>query len=264
MNYNYVPGANQLKFQYENESTPSDAKHVLLWSGGCDSTVLLYELLELYGKHNVIAISYNYPWLLDSKQKAESNHREAVKAKLKLRGDKFDGFTHVNFDIKQERCSDGSYLNAIGGGLPQAIGWLFLAPLYIPSGSYVYNGYIRSDDLTIRTHEYQEIFSNISKILDKDITLRMPYLYLSKSQIIEKLFDYNLYDETWYCEMPAGDGRRCLQCVPCKTHTAALVSLTMTTNNELVKSLAQREVDRINNDKNEHNQRPESSEITLD
>jgi 7-cyano-7-deazaguanine synthase in queuosine biosynthesis len=88
-----VPG-NQIHAQYG--SLDKDVTHYVLWSGGCDSTLLLYELLDTYGSNNVVAISYTYPWLVKEKYETERLHREAFKSKLS-----FEEISFQIFDIQK-------------------------------------------------------------------------------------------------------------------------------------------------------------------
>lgn len=239
----YVSGHNQLKVQYGMNTEEMDNKHFVLWSGGCDSTLLLYELLDMYGCENVVAVSYKYPWLLDNKYQTEKLHREAFKAKLKLRGDKFSNINHTEFEINSNTVS-GTPMHPLSGGNPQSVAWLLSVPLYTSSGAFVYTGTI-VEDLPLALNEYYEVFSNISKLLDRDITLRLPYLHLTKPQIVEKLFQYDLYEESWFCEMPLGINKPCDGCEPCITHISALCALEFTAKDDLVKIRARKELDKI-------------------
>lgn len=241
----YMPGVNQIRQTYKDFN--NKCKHYVLWSGGYDSTLVLYELLNAYGAENVIAISYRYPWLDPTKYENEKNHREAIKAKLKLRGKEFSNFTHVEFDISQTAIN-GDLLRAHSNmGLPQAAAWLLSIPLYVENHSCVYDGTIHDDDLTFQIDAYYKTFRNVSKIINKDIYLRQPYLYLNKSEILEKIFQYDLYEECWFCEMPVDIGKICCECKPCKTHLSALTVLSLTTKDEMVRMKALKEIDKIRN-----------------
>ena len=69
----YLPfksNMNHISASYQN--TESNSKHFVMWSGGCDSTLLLYELLDAYGSDKVVAISYIMPYLLRDKWKNTS------------------------------------------------------------------------------------------------------------------------------------------------------------------------------------------------
>ena len=245
-----VDGVNQIKYQYDND--PENSIHYVLWSGGCDSSLLLYELLDAYGCNRVVAVSYKYPWLDKEKYETERLHREAFKAKLKLRGEKFANINHTEFNISTKTVS-GNNIDTAPGGTPQAIAWILSIPLYAPSGYTIYTGAIKGDDLPLFIHEYSEIFSNIAKVLKRDINLRTPYLYLNKSQIIQKLIEYDLYEETWFCEEPKDVNKPCYKCTPCSTHISALCSLELMTTNDFIRSRCQKELAKIRKITNKEN-----------
>lgn len=219
-----------------------DSKHFIMWSGGADSTLLLYELLDAYGSDRVVAVSYTYPWLTCAKKSSEKGHRDAFKAKMKLKGDKYSNFKHITFDVNAEYEDPSQKFKSAPsvqqGGLPQAIAWLLTIPLYVPDNSYIYTGAIRTDDLTYWRKEYSDIVTNISEILCRDFVYREPYIQLEKHDVLEKLFLYGIYDTAWCCEMPTQIYKPCLQCAPCKTHLLALHFLMLRSSSEEVRVLA--------------------------
>lgn len=233
---------NTIKLSYGD--TGSSDKHYVLWSGGTDSTLCLYELLELYGVDNVIAVSFIYPWLDHDKVENERSHRKAIKEKLRLQLSLPKEIIHMEMTISAEMIS-GDYVSLGGGGLPQAVAWLSTIGLYVPDGGYVYCGAIKNDDLTVHMEPYHKMFEGIAGTLDRDITLREPYIMMEKYQVLDKLFQYGLYDVTWHCEMPQGLHKPCLKCIPCLTHQSALIMLTMNGSSEMIKFQAQKELDKI-------------------
>lgn len=217
------PHTNQISTTYPD--TRSNARHYVMWSGGTDSTLLLYELLKAYGPHKVTAISYKYPWLASGKVKSEKDHRLAFAAKMNIQG--LGGFQSTEVNITQETISGGFLASSAGAGLPQALAWLLSVPIYAEQDAYVYDGGIRNDDLTLRMEAYHSIIRGIAGVMQKGITFRTPYIYLTKAQILEKLIAYDLYDCTWYCEIPNEENTPCDHCVPCRTHIAALNELIL-------------------------------------
>lgn len=230
----YMYGANQVALTYEDAQDRHD--HYVMWSGGCDSTMLLYELLRAYGPERVVAVSYIYPWLTAQKVQNEKDHRIAFMAAMKLRG--LGDFRNLELKISQNNViGDTVWVNQ-GAGLPQAVAWLLSVPIYASDDSYIYTGAIRNDDLTLRLESYHELFHGLTGVLRKNIKLREPYLYLTKANIIEKLIKEDLYDLTWFCENPSdGHITPCGRCVPCKTHHSALIELQQATTDPKVKAI---------------------------
>lgn len=245
---------NMIDRTYFDKDQNKGRTHYVLWSGGTDSTLLLYELLGTYGSHNVVAISLKYPWLDERKWKSEQLHREAIKAKLALKGDRYKDFIHTEINITQQNISRRQLHLASQGtfAYPQAISWISIITVYMGNGSYLYTGGIRDDDLVIKRGEYHDLFVATARVLEKEITLREPYLYLTKPEILYKLFEYDLYDVTWFCEMPRDVNKICCLCNPCKTHLTALTVLTTPALNrrnipELIRMKAQHALEEICN-----------------
>ena len=260
--YPFLPNCNQI--QTGSWEDGKDSNHYLMWSGGTDSTLLLYELLDTYGPEHVFAITYKYPWLLDAKAQSEKFAREAIKAKLATIGPKFRGFSHTEITVTQEQIN-GSYMQAYqGGGLPQAVAWLLSVPIYASENSYIYDGGIRGDDLTLRLEEYHTLFRGVAGVMRKGLTLREPYLHYTKANVLEKLIGYDLYDVAWFCEQPDDVTTACYRCTPCTTHISALVELSITPRvSEFVKQRALKELDKIKKKREEHKGDSESSSKTL-
>lgn len=246
----YPCNINQILATYHNndKSTITDLKnkHYVLWSGGCDSTLLLYELLTTYGPENVVAFSYIYDWLDKRKIENEHYHRELFKKKMALQ--KLDTFVHIATTIHHTQLQGDNINPKQGGGLPQALGWLLDVPLFAENDSYIYDGGIRSYQLTIRLEDYHKMFDGMIGLMSKNIKLRHPYIYLDKANIIERLINYDIYDTTWFCEMPLEDGSPCLTCDCCKDHMTGLLSLNMRDlTDNYIYEFVNRELDKFRN-----------------
>lgn len=218
---NMFYGKNHIREAYAKDTMADESDHFVFWSGGCDSTLLLYELLDAYGPDKVTAVSYRFPWLYDKKAKSEQHCRELFLMKMRNRG--LYPFNYIEMDVGIKEVLGN--IQARPSGLPQSCSWLLSIPVFIPEGSYIYEGGIKEDELTMYRTEYEQVFTNMCSILDKRLILRRPYIYFNKHEIIDKLFKYDLYDCTWHCEIPSDVGCRCGKCVPCRTHQAALLYL---------------------------------------
>jgi 7-cyano-7-deazaguanine synthase in queuosine biosynthesis len=232
-----------IKCRYESHDNKEDKKHIVLWSGGCDSTLLLYELLDAYGAENVIAISYNYPWLDSIKAELENDHREIFKRKMKLMGLRYANFKHHVVEINMPEDSIDVQTCS---GLPQALGWLFMIPMYANENSYIYAAYVKDDDFLTEGYKYhyKNIFKSVNKLIGREnLILRLPYVKRSKIEIIENLIKNDIYDDTWYCEMPMTNHMVCMECHPCQTHMAALTYLSLFSKDSYVKTIALRKIE---------------------
>ena len=210
----------------------SDAKHYVMWSSGCDSTLLLYELLKKYGPDKVIAISCKFPWLNKKKASHEVIFRQRFIDDLKRRNTGLSGFTHYTIDVNwQYRPKDSKNGGYHSSGLLQPYSWLTIALPLMKPNDWFYIGTIRGDDLvTLYLRQFQDLFEASSKMLNKEIHLCMPYVGYTKANVIAKLIEYGIYDLTWFCEKPESPtSGPCTNCHPCKTHIEALASIATDT-----------------------------------
>ena len=220
--------AGQLAFYQPNP----DAKHYVMWSSGCDSTLLLYELLKKYGPDKVIAISCKFPWLNKKKASHEVVFRQRFIDDLKRKNTGLSGFTHytidVNWQYRPKNSKNGGYHSS---GLLQPYSWLTIALPLMKPNDWFYIGTIRGDDLvTLYLRQFQDLFEASSKMLNKEIHLCMPYVGYTKANVIAKLIEYGIYDLTWFCEKPESPtSGPCTNCHPCKTHIEALASIATDT-----------------------------------
>lgn len=220
--YPRLSNGSQLKLYKPKEN----AKHIVIWSGGADSTFLLYELLAKYGAENVSAISCIYPWLDKNKRSIEEAARGRIKEKLYSFGENFRDFKHLQIEVKFRQLSEKN-INYNGAGLLQAFSWVSTILPFTSDGDWIYTGYIRGDDLvTMYLEEYKDLFEAGLKLLNRDVTLCMPYGALNKSDILVGLMKADLYDSIWYCESPETNVP-CGKCAPCKHHMAALIEIAL-------------------------------------
>ena len=220
--------AGQLAFYNPNP----DAKHYVMWSSGCDSTLLLYELLKKYGPDKVIAISCKFPWLNKKKASHEVVFRQRFIDDLKRKNTGLSGFTHYTIDVNwQYRPKDSKNGGYHSSGLLQPYSWLTIALPLMKPNDWFYIGTIRGDDLvTLYLCQFQDLFEASSKMLNKEIHLCMPYVGYTKANVIAKLIEYGIYDLTWFCEKPESPtSGPCTNCHPCKTHIEALASIATDT-----------------------------------
>lgn len=207
--------------------------HYVNWSGGTDSTLLLYELLMTYGSKRVKAITWNYPWYHESKFNNESvcrdNFKEYMENKYSIK------FDHVIMTVSNDNYS----VFAKPGGNAQSVGWLMTIPLFMQDGDYFYDTSIREDDIVPNRDHMISLANEASILLYRDITFRQPYLHLQKNEIISKLMYYGIYDYTWFCEFPRDD-KICMNCAPCKLHYSALCTIEAFNTNQDVVELAKK------------------------
>lgn len=192
----------------------------VLFSGGADSTLLLFEVAKAAKSigQKVTALSISTNNINRNQQRLEKTARAKILDSLKQKG--YDNIEilegKMNFD------ADGPVRYC---GRAQDYMWMFAANFYLKK-SDIFVGYIGDDN-----HEIESQFKTISLFNaasahgESGNILRMPYQTKSKYDIIRKLIDYDLYKLTWFCEFPTGIDAPCGACTTCKNHEITLKSL---------------------------------------
>lgn len=186
---------------------------LVLFSGGCDSTLVLYNLIkELPNQYiKVLSINHNQVHAIAENKLA----RQKIKEEFKKRElNKYLDFLEV--DINND-----SSTNVIAGGVVQPIIWSTIAVLYAQNQDTIYFGYHLGDDFWMYKSEFENAIYNMAKVCNKEIKIQYNLSYHRKADIIKELKDRGLYDLCWYCENPK-NGEPCNECLPCVTHKTGL------------------------------------------
>lgn len=198
---------------------------LVLYSGGCDSTIVLHDLLkeriQNYSASNITALAINHAQVPANTQNKAA--RLSFIEEMKSRElDKCFHYQEVNIDGSANVGGIGEY------GLSQPIVWSTLAMLYIQNNETIYFGYHAGDDFWLHKNAFEDAIMNICKVCNKTIKIEYPLRQDNKSDIIKKLKSRGLYDMCWYCEYPVSSQSSskgyepCGNCVPCRTHRTAL------------------------------------------
>lgn len=208
-----------LRGMVDIEHFNEDTQHVVLWSGGCDSTLLLWTLLRKAERQNmkrkIMAITASPSFLVPDKLAAEIRARERITDEINARGYMFDEF-NIKIDTIG-KAAVGSY----NQGLPQQLMWVSMALPYVPDNSIIHFGYIRGDDFWMYRQYVESIVENMGKMLGKKLYISYPLSHTKKYEVISELKKDKLYKRTWFCERPTMvDGKpiACGYCDACKTH----------------------------------------------
>lgn len=202
---------------------------VSVLSGGLDSTIVTYTLVEKYGKDNVIALSFNY----GQKQTIELDKAKLTCQKLGI------GHHIIDISFLGKVVEKVSALSATGNvamptiedvlGLPQPPTYVPMRNLilfaiassfaesnnaqFITSGLQVHDEYAYWDTSTEFVNRMNEIFE-----LNREhkITLLAPFINMSKKEEIEigKELDVPWFD-TWTCYSGENGHGACGKCPSC-------------------------------------------------
>lgn len=190
----------------------------LYWSGGMDSTALLYALAKDYGtKQNPIhAVSVTCNRIGNSKR--EKWYRKQQKRLFKKLGLHIK-YHAYNIDIPT------NLINNETGVMCQPLFWLCTMPVlyFTIQKIQLCFGYIRQDDIWHKKHEFKQVFNTMKEFGEGNITLHFPLEFTTKQRIITYLKQHDLLRYTSYCEMEKY--KPCGTCPSCKRVKQALNEL---------------------------------------
>lgn len=207
-----------------------DGRIILLYSGGTDSTLILHELIKRFPNLLIHTVSLDAPFLHKIKYESELKTRRIfikylLEQKYHIRHQEIS-IRHNLIPEMEHYYDDIRVFNVEPGGCPQAVYWLSTLLIYLKSGDHLYYGLLGIDDNTWCVPYYIERMKYFLETLGrKDISLHVPLLYKSKDYVIQKLFEYGIYEHTWHCETPYEENIPCLECKPCMDHLKALAGI---------------------------------------
>lgn len=191
-------------------------RHVVVWSGGCDSTLILASLVDKYKDdpdNPIVAISLNTEIISEAKRKSEENARIRIKKKF------FDkGFKLVNLVVKIQLLEDLDFeYKSDVAGLSQPFLWIANVLPYLGKDDIVYFGYIEGDHLWHYKSHFNWILTYAKQMLHlENISFETPLEWTTKAEVIKKLKSMDLYDDVWTCEQPNEVDVPCGKCHTCR------------------------------------------------
>ena len=201
------------KFNWEinsgNVNELKDRPIYVLWSGGLDSTALLYCLCHVFPDVYITAVSINLKGA--KSHKTDKKCRQELKRRFKKEGLKI---------VYQESTVDLNVGVGVFGGLEQPNMWLmslcFMS--YTDNNAAVCFGYIQNDIIWHYMEYFKKAFYNLNMVTgNTNVSLYLPLGQITKQEIIDYMKQYNLFDLCNYCEFTDEyDGKPCGQCKDCK------------------------------------------------
>lgn len=202
---------------------------VVIWSGGVDSTVVLYELLLDSSFNKPIgALSVNHFFLHGGKIKGESSTRKNFIDNFVTK----NGYNLIYDEIGFKGGSQATVYNE----MIQPTSWLTLIHSLVHKNATIHWGCLRTDSHIKYMDRFHELIAVLNRISDKNVKLQIPLMNYTKFYSLEKLFRYKLENYVWVCEIPSEDKDKVTQCGgtvcnSCKAHIQALLQLRMKYNN---------------------------------
>ena len=185
------------------------AIHVVVWSGGMDSTLVLDQVCSANPNRCIWAHTINWDMINDLKVKKEKEARRNYLNYAKKKG----------YDIAYRTISVKANMGAPDLGLAQCLAWFSYVIPYLPKKSKLYLGYHSTDDFWKKANEVSDHVRAAAAIGDREVTLVYPLQYMSKCDILEEFRARRIPPSCfWTCEDPKRRNKKivsCGKCTPC-------------------------------------------------
>ena len=189
-------------------------KILVLWSGGLDSTYLVYMLLQ---QGHTVCASYVELQNNDSKVRAERRAIESLLKEFK----KYPYFKYVGTAATIEINGDAKKLR-----YRQTLLWLLAAAYKIdPTYDEVTFGYVMNDDMISYLEDIRNIWNSFSALSYDGLPKLSFYLTKEKKSDVYNLLPEKFRRHVVWCELPHKVQDRfisCGKCIPCKRMTTLL------------------------------------------
>lgn len=190
--------------------------HLVIYSGGIDSTVMLYDLLRKYSTHeNPVGILTFEPFFVgDTKNVMETKARKRFISYLER-----EKYNFVHNTVRLE-----AWTNARGNHYTQLYSWLTNAMPIASHDATIHIGVLLDDSQTEYIYKIKEIHEMSNKVLGKDTKLSFSIMGRTKAESLEYAIRKDLLKYTWSCQMPDGN-KPCKTCGSCSAITEGLIKL---------------------------------------
>lgn len=151
-----------------------EKNHILCWSGGIDSTCILFDLLNSGKKIRIISFNNEF---LSSGEEDKKARLEILKILKKYHS---GNFTYEEHEL--------SFLNNYQGSH-----WFSALGLLIQEPSIIHLGYIRTDDFWHMKDELETVFHNLQKLNCVKSELVYDYEWKTKEDVIKMAKKIDIY-----------------------------------------------------------------------
>lgn len=198
----------------------SNKRPLILWSGGLDSSWLVYQEL-LKGDVDYISINAGQD---GNKRRAEFRAREAMKAWFATQ--KLGSLRELSYPEFELNMTATKHLT-----WSQTIPWLVAAVqvVDVERHSKVMMGYVLGDEVISVLDQFQLAWDGMQGVCKHSkVPLEFPLTMISKFRILSQI-PRGLYQHVWYCELPIREDvddfpqyTPCNACIACYTHKTEL------------------------------------------
>ena len=203
---------------------------LIMWSGGVDSTLMLYQLCCAYRDLGVKdrnhdnwprALSIIHPNVVNSQGEYGPKARERLGAWFKKQGLSFDPLEVTLVHGEKAFALHPGDTGRLGtGGVLQPPIWLTMAVAYLGGTESLYLGYCSTDCFWKFQAKFETAFDALQAVRGATGRIEYPIEPLPKVHVLEEAARLGFLKLTWTCEIPR-DGKPCGRCNPCETQWAA-------------------------------------------
>lgn len=185
-------------------------KRIVIWSGGYDSTLCLWNELE---NHQLVeAWSFNWDSILKIKTKCEYIVRRKFKRKI----------SRKKWAIDHKIITLEHSIGAEGTCVMQAAMFIPMVNYLAPRDSTIIWGFHYKDDYWNFHDKFMDLTNSQNKLMSKTVNHEFPLMGLRKFEIISKIKNLGLENCVWTYEFPEGVLKSCGKCEPCINYKLAL------------------------------------------
>lgn len=185
------------------------AIHIVVWSGGMDSTLVLDKVCSANIDRCIWAHSINWDMLNELKVRKEKEARKNYLRYAKEKG----------YNIAHRTITVTANMGAEDLGPAQALAWFSYMIPYLPKNSILHLGYHSVDGFWEHVLLFEKYIKTAAKVSGRKIKLSYPLQYMNKCSILEEFKSRRIPMSCfWTCENPnqnLSTGGRCGRCTPC-------------------------------------------------
>jgi len=187
-----------------NSSLTTNKTNWVVWSGGYDSTLILYDILKEHGCCHTLY--FDLKGISKEKRILELSYRKKfIEFAKKKNWNIIDNIIKIDYGKL--------YADNL---LPQQTFWMLNSLWFVPDNATISFGFHRGDDFWHQCSKYESMGQTILEALNKKIWINFPLKWKDKHSIIADIRNNKLEKYVWTCECPTEKNKACGYCRPCK------------------------------------------------
>jgi len=212
----------------KSKITDTSIRPIIVYSGGYDSTLVIYTLLTRYPLLKFIIVGFNVNYFNPYKNAAENLYREKFIDYL-YNDAKIRNFSYVKID--SENFNHGYKPLDIyrGEGLAQQPYFMFMTSYFSPYEiNHIFTGFHQGDCFFDFKNDFDNLVQSVSNIMGKQIHVYHPLSKINKCAVVKEIQRLGLEEFCFTCEKPNKYFSPCEKCASCMALITANKKINMT------------------------------------